>query len=218
MGSSPRGGWKHNLPIKNSFHMKKQKKRTLLCTAHFHTSRSNAALLPDVKAAHWPRACGLAARCRHRRLSFAARMKWVCRCSMGVAYNWSTAQRADRHPDLTLRLCYVGRSKSYHERSPTALPRHILSPNHFPERRSRASAWILSPPDGMVGAASFSHLVVRGSATCTCGRWCLPSCAWNARLQCCTNASEALSGSTVLCMGLWASLRGPLRIGWGPYS
>ena len=111
---------------------------------------------------------------------------------MGVAYNWSTAQRADRHPDLTLCVCYVGRCKSCHERSPTALPRHILSPNHFLERQSRASEWRLSPPDGMVGAASFSHLVVRGSASFTCGRWCLPSCAWNARLQCCTNASERL--------------------------
>ena len=34
----------------------------------------------------------------------------------------------------------------------------------------------------------------------------------------CSAVRTRLSGSTVLCMGLWASPRGPLRIGWGPYS
>ena len=134
---------------------------------NFHTSRSNAALLPDVKAAHWPRACGLAARCWHRRLSFAARIKWVCRCSMGDAYNWSTAQRADRHPHLTLCSCYVGRCKSSLGSTCPVSPRHIPSQTHCPQLAARISAGFFSPPDGMVGAASFSHLVVRGSAIST---------------------------------------------------
>ena len=48
-----------------------------------------------------------------------------------VAARWALrttgARRSGRIDiaDLTLRLCYVGRSKSCHERSPTALPRHI---------------------------------------------------------------------------------------------
>ena len=195
MGSSPRGGCKQYLPIKNSFHMKKQKKRA---RHNFHTSRSNAALLPDVKAAHvahWPRACGLAARCWHRRLSFAARIKWVCRCSMGVAYNWSSAQRADRPPDRQQHTSDVGRCKSSHGSTCPVSPRHIPSQTHSPQPAARISAGFFAQPAAGVAGVAAGRLLWLASSRCTSSRWCCFSPAWNGSRHGLCTASERLSHS-----------------------
>ena len=87
-----------------------------------------------------PWGCGAGVQLRDRRLSFATRMKWVCRCSTGVAYNWSCARRADRTPDRQQHTSDVGRCKS--SLGSTKAPSHLVT---YPHQLTLRSSQLASP-------------------------------------------------------------------------
>ena len=86
-----------------------------------------------------PWGCGAGVQLRDRRLSCAARIIWICRCSTGVAYNWSSARRADRPPDRQQHTSDVGRCKSSLGSTCPVSPRHIPSQTHSPHSSQLAS-------------------------------------------------------------------------------
>ena len=93
-----------------------------------------------------PLGCGAGVQLRDRRLSCAARIIWVCRCSTGVAYNWSSARRADRPPDRQQHTSDVGRCKSSLGSTCPVSPRHIPSQTHSPQLAARISAGFFAQP------------------------------------------------------------------------
>ena len=116
-----------------------------------------------------PLGCGAGVQLRDRWLSCAARIIWVCRCSTGVAYNWSSARRADRPPDRQQHTSDVGRCKSSLGSTCPVSPRHIPSQTHSPQLAARISAGFFSLPAGIAGAMTSGRLVGHGSANFTCG-------------------------------------------------
>ena len=148
------------------------------------------------------RACGTASRCRHRWLSFAAYIVWICGAATSAEYKWRSARRVMRSSVRRQWISIVGRCHSCRARPSPSLPRHIPSPTHFPELGSRFSAGLFAPPAAMVGPASSGRFVGCGSSTFTCGAWSFRCVAWNGRWQCCTRA----------CEPFWCARSVPVRV------
>ena len=149
-----------------------------------------------------PWGCGAGVQLRDRRLSFATRMKWVCRCSTGVAYNWSSARRADRPPDRQQHTSDVGRCKSSLGSTCPVSPRHIPSQNHSPQFAARISAGSFAQPAAGVAGVAAGRLLWLASSRCTSSRWCCFSPAWNGSRHGLCTASERLSHTARLNSGL----------------
>ena len=121
---------------------------------------ATAVRLVPAPARHMPanRSLGLRSWCVQlcdRRLSYATRINWVCRCSTGVAYNWSSARRADRPPDRQQHTSDVGRCKSSLGSTCPVSPRHIPSQTHSPQLAARISAgFFAQPAAGVAGVAA----------------------------------------------------------------
>ena len=146
--------------------------------------------------------CGLAARKRHRCSSCAASITWVCGTSMGVAYNWSSVQRADRPPDRQQHTSDVGRCKSSLGSTCPVSPRHIPSQTHSPQLAARISAGFFSPPAAIAGAMLQAASWAMGvQISHVADGACDPVLGTVAG----TTIRARLCGSTVVCKGLWAS-------------
>ena len=141
----------------------------------------------------WSWVCNMSLRCRHRCTSCAARMKWVCRCSTGVAYSWSCARRADRPPDRQQHTSDVGRCKSSLGSTCPVSPRHIPSQNQSPQFAARISAGSFAQPAAGVAGVAAGRLLWLASSRCTSSRWCLFSPACNGSRHGLCTASERLS-------------------------
>ena len=149
-----------------------------------------------------PWGCGAGVQLRDRRLSCAARIIWICRCSTGVAYNWSSAQRADRPPDRQQHTSDVGRCKSSLGSTCPVSPRHIPSQTHSPQLAARISAGFFSPPAAIAGAMLQAASWAMGvQISHVADGACDPVLGTVAG----TTIRARLSGATVVCKGLWAS-------------
>ena len=149
-----------------------------------------------------PWGCGAGVQLRDRRLSCAARIIWVCRCSTGVAYNWSSAQCADRPPDRQQHTSDVGRCKSSLGSTCPVSPRHIPSQTHSPQLAARISAGFFSPPAAIAGAMLQAASWAMGvQISHVADGACDPVLGTVAG----TTIRARLSGATVVCKGLWAS-------------
>ena len=149
-----------------------------------------------------PWGCGAGVQLRDRRLSCAARIIWVCCCSTGVAYNWSSARRADRPPDRQQHTSDVGRCKSSLGSTCPVSPHHIPSQTHSPQFAARISAGSFAQPAAGVAGVAAGRLLWLASSRCTSSRWCCFSPAWNGSRHGLCTASERLSHTTCLVCAL----------------
>ena len=110
-----------------------------------------AALLPWQNSA---RAFGTAMRCRHRWLSFAAYITWVCCTATAMELMWRSGGGSDESligiNGLSAR---VGSTHAVHARRSHHLATYLLLhvPTHFPELGSRVSAGFFASTAGVVG-------------------------------------------------------------------